>query len=196
MELSIDPSLRAQAYRAGDPFPHAVLDGLFPAAVLDEVLAEFPGPGTLDWHRFNNDRERKLGMKTGDGLPSRTLGFLHFLNSAPMVRFLETLTGIQGLVPDPYYEGGGLHQILPGGYLKIHADFNWHHRLKLHRRINMLIYLNKDWKEEYGAISSSGTPAWKPAGNGFRPSSAGWWCSTPPTSPTMATPIPWPARRA
>lgn len=150
MELSLDPSSRAQAYRDGDPFPHAVLDGLFPSAVLDEVLAEFPGPGSLDWHRFNNERERKLGMKTGDGLPSRTLNLLYYLNSAPMVRFLETLTGIQGLVPDPYYEGGGLHQILPGGYLKIHADFNWHHRLRLHRRINMLIYLNKDWKEEYG----------------------------------------------
>lgn len=150
MELSVDPSAHAAAYRKADPFPHIVLGKVFPDQVLDAVLSDFPKPGEIDWHTFNNDRERKLGMKTSEGLPSHTLNFLYYLNSAPMIEFLEKLTGIKGLIPDPYYMGGGLHQILPGGFLKIHADFNWHERLKLHRRINMLVYLNKDWKEEYG----------------------------------------------
>jgi len=67
-----------------------------------------------------------------------------------MLQFLETLTGIKGIVPDPYFVGGGLHQIKPGGKLGVHADFNHHEKLNLDRRINVLIYLNKDWKEEYG----------------------------------------------
>jgi Rps23 Pro-64 3,4-dihydroxylase Tpa1-like proline 4-hydroxylase len=66
------------------------------------------------------------------------------------IDFLETLTGITGLLPDPHLWGGGLHQIQRGGFLKVHADFNRHERLDLDRRLNLLVYLNKDWKEEYG----------------------------------------------
>jgi Rps23 Pro-64 3,4-dihydroxylase Tpa1-like proline 4-hydroxylase len=83
-------------------------------------------------------------------LPPPVRDVLYFLNSRPMLQFLEVLTGIQGVLPDPYYVGGGVHQIKPGGKLEIHADFNRHTKLKLDRRINVLIYLNKDWKEEYG----------------------------------------------
>ena len=72
------------------------------------------------------------------------------MNSFEMLLWLEALTGIEGLIPDPYFGGGGLHQIEPGGFLKIHADFNVHPKLKLDRRLNMLVYLNKDWRDEYG----------------------------------------------
>ncbi|HWB62556.1 MAG TPA: 2OG-Fe(II) oxygenase, partial [Chitinophagales bacterium] len=58
--------------------------------------------------------------------------------------------GIKNLVPDPVFEGGGLHQIKPGGYLKVHADFNKHRGTGLDRRLNVLIYLNENWDESYG----------------------------------------------
>ena len=51
-------------------------------------------------------------------LPSSIRDVLYFLNSRPMLKFLETLTGIQGVLPDPYYTGGGLHQIGPGACWK------------------------------------------------------------------------------
>ena len=60
------------------------------------------------------------------------------------------MTGIQSLIPDPSFQGGGLHQIVPGGKLGIHADFNKHSRFGLDRRLNLLLYLNKNWREEYG----------------------------------------------
>ena len=58
--------------------------------------------------------------------------------------FLERLTGIEGLIPDPYFVGGGLHQIESGGKLDIHVDFNRLEKTNLDRRLNLLIYLNKD----------------------------------------------------
>ncbi|RDC55896.1 2OG-Fe(II) oxygenase [Pedobacter chinensis] len=68
-----------------------------------------------------------------------------------MLKFLQTLTGIdEPLIPDPYFEGGGYHEIKPGGVLKIHTDFSTNSITKLDRRINLLIYLNKDWEESYG----------------------------------------------
>ena len=76
---------------------------------------------------------------------------MHFLNSEPVLKFLQKLTGIkETLLPDPYFEGGGYHEIKPGGFLKVHADFNKHRPTNLDRRINFLVYLNKDWEESYG----------------------------------------------
>ena len=63
---------------------------------------------------------------------------------------LEDLTGEVGLIPDPYLLGGGIHSTVNQGFLKMHADFNWHTHLKLYRRLNLLIYLNKDWDESWG----------------------------------------------
>ena len=71
-------------------------------------------------------------------------------NSSAFTKFLENLTGIEGLIPDPHFRGGGLHQVERGGYLDIHCDFNVYEKLNLDRRLNVLIYLNKDWKKEYG----------------------------------------------
>jgi hypothetical protein len=128
MQLQADPSRLSSAYQGANPFPHIVVDGLFPEDVLDPVLAEFPGPDAVQWQRFDNDKEKKLGSTYRTELPSHVRDFLYFMNSAPLLEFLETLTGIDGLISDPYYGGAGLHQILRGGHLAIHADFNWHPR--------------------------------------------------------------------
>jgi len=119
-------------------------------AAAEAALRDFPEPKQLAWTQFNTPKERKLAFDVVEKLPAAARDVLYFLNSRPMLQFLEDLTGIQGVVSDPYYVGGGLHQIKPGGNLEVHADFNYHEKLKLDRRINVLIYLNKDWKEEYG----------------------------------------------
>jgi len=151
MDLHCDGAAFRQQYASEDPFPHIVLDGLFDDADLDAVLREFPAPDAMKWARFDNSLEKKLGFYYESSSISCTVRrFLEAMNSFEMLLFLEGLTGIEGLIPDPYFGGGGLHQIEPGGFLKIHADFNVHPKLKLDRRLNMLIYLNKEWREEYG----------------------------------------------
>ncbi len=137
-------------YISGRPFPHIVLDNVFPESVLDQVIQEFPSINEIDWITFNNPNERKLASRDELQFGEVTRAFIHILNSKPFLVFLEKLTGIDNLIPDPALEGGGLHQIMPGGLLKVHADFNKHSKTKLDRRLNVLIYLNKDWKQEYG----------------------------------------------
>ena len=66
------------------------------------------------------------------------------------LKFLEELTGITNLISDPSFRGGGLHSIYRGGKLGVHVDFNKHEQYGLDRRLNLLLYLNKDWREEYG----------------------------------------------
>ncbi len=151
LELKHDPYALRTRYQSADPFPHIVLDGLFDDAVLERVLADFPKPDETRWMRFDSPTEKKLGYyHEHSTITDAVRSFLDALNGFEMLLFLEALTGIEGLIPDPYFGGGGLHQIEPGGFLKIHADFNVHPKLKLDRRANMLIYMNKDWREEWG----------------------------------------------
>jgi Rps23 Pro-64 3,4-dihydroxylase Tpa1-like proline 4-hydroxylase len=139
-----------QAYAQAKPFPHIILDDFLPEYVLEEILAEFPQPGDIDWKKFERPAEKKLASTSEQQMGQAIRFLLYQLNSSIFIEFLEKLTGIDGIIPDPYFQGGGLHQIERGGFLKLHADFNRHKKLRLDRRLNLLIYLNKDWKEEYG----------------------------------------------
>jgi len=140
----------SSAYQAARPFPHVVLDDFLPTEVVHRVLAEFPSTGDRRWWSFDNERERKLSGQNQAMFGPTTRHLLEQFNTAVFIDFLRDLTGIDGLVPDPHFHGGGLHQILPGGYLDIHADFNRHPVTWLERRLNLLLYLNRDWREDYG----------------------------------------------
>jgi hypothetical protein len=160
-DISIDsflPLARMQAemesahvsYMNAKPFPHVVFENFFDPALLEQVLTEFPKPGAIRWQSFDNEREIKLasGLETTFGATTRLL--MYHLNSFTFLEWLGHVTGIPNLIADPGFEGGGLHQIMPGGKLGVHADFNKHRRYNLDRRLNLLLYLNKDWREEYG----------------------------------------------
>lgn len=137
-------------YAAARPFPHIALDGIFPEDLLDAVLGEFPSADQDQWLQFESDNERKLASNRESQMGDTTRHLLSELNSSAFIDFLEGLTGISGLVPDPHLEGGGLHQIERGGHLNIHIDFNRHPRTRLDRRLNVLVYLNRDWDPEWG----------------------------------------------
>lgn len=141
--------IHAEAYRRADPFPHAVFEQFLDGAILGRVLDEFPS--SKDKSYFDRDQERYKYQYRPQEIPS---GFIRNLfaelNSQAFLAFLEELTGITGLIPDPYFEGGGLHETKRGGHLGIHADFNIHGILNLERRLNLLIYLNEDWIPEFG----------------------------------------------
>jgi len=142
---------RAPEYQTALPFPHIVIDDFLPETVVTAVLDEFPGPNDIAWDVYHDrGNTEKLATQTRLLMGPVTRNLVAELNSSVFVDFLETLTGIAGLIPDPHLIGGGLHEIEPGGYLKIHADFNRHERLRLDRRLNLLLYLNRGWAEQYG----------------------------------------------
>jgi hypothetical protein len=150
-DLDLLATSYALQYQNAVPFPSIVIEDFFDKSLLDAVLLEFPDLSGIKAEEYRNKREIKLQGKGERFFGDETKRLMHFLNSEVFLDFLQTLTGIEErLIGDPYFIGGGQHETKTDGFLKIHADFNKHKTLGLDRRINVLIYLNKDWKEEYG----------------------------------------------
>jgi Rps23 Pro-64 3,4-dihydroxylase Tpa1-like proline 4-hydroxylase len=141
---------KSTAYNEGQPFPHIYIDNFMDEEPLRRVLEEFPSPEKKIWREYDNYFEGKLEAQGEEKISDFTSLLLYQFNSAPFIYFLENLTGIKGLIPDPYFLGGGLHQMKKGGKLGVHADFSKHDYLPgLSRRVNAILYLNENWKDEY-----------------------------------------------
>lgn len=139
-------------YAAAEPFPHVVLDDFFPAPVADRIIDQFPPLDTGQWNdsgTSNPLRQNKHMSLDEVNFGAFLRGVLHQLNGATFLRFVEAVTGIAHLLPDPDV-GHTLRHYRRGGCLGVHTDFNWHRGLELHRRVNLIVYLNRGWREEYG----------------------------------------------
>jgi Rps23 Pro-64 3,4-dihydroxylase Tpa1-like proline 4-hydroxylase len=139
------------SYCFAEPFPHIVIDNFLPLPFIEEIHHLFPKEILADDQFYENDYS---GLHKRQVLPEscgqKIREIFHFFNSAPVLQFLEGLTTIESLIGDPYFNGGGFHEIFCGGKLGIHADFRINEQLHLNRRINMLIYLNKNWNPDFG----------------------------------------------
>jgi hypothetical protein len=143
-------SLLSQDYRRANPFPHIVLDNILPDGLIRRLFQHFPMQ-KLDTDivfdiGYGGHHKRQVMPEQCDAFVRQ---FFHFMNSQPVLEFLEGLTGIDALLPDPYFNGGGFHETSRGGKLGVHADFRIHERLNVQRRINLLIYLNETWDDAW-----------------------------------------------
>ena len=149
--LEVFAKEKKDEYSRAKPFPHIVIDNLFNEQLLNNILNEFPSNIEEIGDKFDNKVEKKLSLNNTDKFSHETNNFINFLNSKKFINFLQILTNVdEKLIPDPYLIGGGLHELRNKGYLNIHADFNLHPTMKIDRRLNILIYLNKNWKNEFG----------------------------------------------
>src|SRR5262245_59308887 len=140
----------ADEWRTAQPFSHVVIDNFLDHDVACAVERDFPLLNDIDWVVRDNKNNIRRFQHDETKLRPLMRHMLRELNSRQFLLFVETLTGIDNLIPDPYFIGGGIHLSGPGDFLKIHADFNWHHKLQAHRRVNALLYLSETWEEEWG----------------------------------------------
>ena len=146
-----NPQLSHQ-YKNAHPYPHIVLDHFLNPEKLHQCMEEFIQlQETTGWINYTHYNEKKKGLNKLDLLPATIKETINELNSPEFLKFLEEVTGIQNLQKDELLEGGGIHQSGKGGFLNIHADFTVHpHKRNWQRRVNVLVYLNKNWQDEWG----------------------------------------------
>jgi hypothetical protein len=154
--ISIQPRVTApetqarlrEQFLAAKPFQHLVLDDVFDPELLRAIAAEFKGV-RHNGKYMDPQTQLKFSCDDWDLLPPRSLEMISYLNSGTFMKFLVAVTGMNEITSDPYLHGGGMHETFPGGFLKMHTDFNFHKILKLDRRINVLLYLNEGWQPEW-----------------------------------------------
>ena len=150
VDLSQDVAEQArQAFLLAEPYPHVVLDGLWQDDFLRAVAQEIPTIQHWSGEKNFFGSVQKRWLSDWERFPPMTYDFLSVLNSDDFCELVSKVTSEKNITADPYLEGGGVHSTGPGGFLRMHADFNWHQRLQLLRRVNVLIYLNSDWQDSY-----------------------------------------------
>ena len=145
-------ALRAQV-RQAKPFPNFKIDNFLDDEFADRVLAAFPSyeDAIKVGRTFAAVNESKKVQVTDAALFAEPIAQLNAALAAP--DFLDLLSfafDIPKLLADDRLVGGGIHQTGPRGHLDVHIDFNYIEDRELHRRLNILIYFNKGWKEEWG----------------------------------------------
>ena len=140
-------------------FPHIYIDGLFDDNILQQVVDEYPTLNDIikqsrkgsNWYISRvNAQNMKAQHKNYYNLGSATKYIIAKLQSVGFLEFLSQLTGIDGLLPDPYVLGAGPHLTFPGGHLSLHLDYNYNDMIKMWRGVNVFLYLNEDWDDEWG----------------------------------------------
>ena len=145
-------ALRAQMHGAPG-FPHFCIDGFLEEAFAEDVLGAFPTYRQAKslGHSFeavNEKHKVQITDSTRFGAPIRRLHEL--LSSDAFVARMAYVSGIPNLVADAGLAGGGIHETDHGGRLDVHVDFNFNEQLGLYRRLNLLVYFNKNWEPRYG----------------------------------------------
>ncbi|GAB5544424.1 MAG: hypothetical protein SangKO_041840 [Sandaracinaceae bacterium] len=136
------------------PFPHAVIDGLLPPEVVTEAARAFPGADHPDFRRRDYEEQSgrfgQLQRRAFRGVDPRVRHLLNEVNGMVFLQMLERLTGIRGLIPDPFFTGAGLHLTVPGGHLALHADFDRDRARGLARRLSIVLFLVETWDDTWG----------------------------------------------
>lgn len=153
-DISASAIDRAERYhtefRAASPFKHVVIDGFFEADFARQLLEQFP--------RFDPALARSESGATGGkavhtnirDISPAYLRLYETIAARPFLDYVSILSGVPDLILDPELFGGGTHENLHGQELDPHVDFNYDEARQLHRRLNLIVYLNPEWREEWG----------------------------------------------
>jgi Rps23 Pro-64 3,4-dihydroxylase Tpa1-like proline 4-hydroxylase len=139
----------ARDFQNGLPYKHIILDNFLNEETAQLLFDHFPSIEKLKKHYKGLNENKSEGSNFADFHPVFQQ-VREELMSPEFAAWVAKITGIPGVFITDDNLGTGLHQGSDGSFLDIHVDFNIHHLRNVHRRLNLLLYLNKDWKPEYG----------------------------------------------
>lgn len=136
-------------YSSKEFFHYTMFEGFFKDSVANSIYDAYPTIDNGSWDGTTYIDQKNKFQKTTFDADSLFNKVFAELNSPEFLQWLETITGLRHLVADNDLFGGGLHQSIAGAFLNVHVDYNFHPKTKFHRRLNVLVYMNKDWKDSY-----------------------------------------------
>jgi hypothetical protein len=139
-----------EKFLTASPFKHVMIEDFFESNFAERLLQEFP---SFDPKWAVNEEGRVGGKSANPEISEISPAYRELydaISSQPFLDLVTRLTGIEELILDPRMFGGGTHENLHGQELDVHVDFNYDEAQQLHRRVNLIVYLNKGWKTEWG----------------------------------------------
>jgi 2OG-Fe(II) oxygenase superfamily len=165
----LDDALDTQhRFQSSRPFRHVAIDDFLDPGACEALLRDFPPFDKRKALNEHGEVGRKAVFESVSGISPFYREFCRYINSAPFLEAMSRLTGIPDLIADETLFGGGTHENLDGQGLDVHVDFNIDERRMLHRRVNLLIYLNKEWHESWGGAIELHSDPWTPAADQVR----------------------------
>lgn len=149
----LDREALRQDYTTARPFPFVRIERFLEPGFAEGVAAAYPSfeDATGQGRTFNAVNERKkVQICDAKLFPAQVARLNEVLASSAFLQDLSYVTGIPNLLADEELNGGGMHITGPGGRLDVHVDFNYLERRDLHRRLNLLLYLNPVWEGQWG----------------------------------------------
>lgn len=149
----IDREALRQKVRAATPVPNFCIDNFLDPAFAEAVIAAYPSyaDAMKVGRSFSAVNEKGKVQLTDSAAFAEPVAELNReLASPEFLDLLGYVFDMPNLLPDDQLTGGGIHQTGPRGHLDVHVDFNYIEDRQLHRRLNILVYFNKDWKPEWG----------------------------------------------
>lgn len=153
-------SLKEQ-FQSNRPFRHIVVDDFLEAGFCERLIAEFPSFEVEKARNELGEVGRKSAIPDIARIGPTYAQFDRLMRSHDFLAFVTELTSIPKLVYDPEYIGGGTHENLDGQDLDAHVDFNYHPHRPLHRRLNLIVFLNPEWEESWGGCLELSRDAWE-----------------------------------
>jgi Rps23 Pro-64 3,4-dihydroxylase Tpa1-like proline 4-hydroxylase len=137
-------------YQSKKPFRYVMFENFFVTEKAEVIHSSFPTIEDGKWDGTTYIDQKNKFQKTNFEENSVMDKVFKELNSAEFLFWLQEVTEVEApLLADEDLFGGGLHQSISGAFLNVHVDYNIHPNTKFHRRLNVLVYVNKDWKDEY-----------------------------------------------
>jgi dTDP-glucose 4,6-dehydratase len=133
-----------------EPFEHIIIPNFLSNDYAELIYKNFPVDiNTNNWYEYNNPIEYKYANDHLNFMPKCLQQIFYLLSCKEIINVFSNISGIDNLEYDPYLHGAGIHVLPTGGKLDIHLDYEKHPYLNKERRLNIILYMNKDWKEEW-----------------------------------------------
>jgi hypothetical protein len=136
-----------------EPYKFLVLDDFLPRDLAESALRKFPNLSSSCWE-FQNTKDLEIKYRTvwksEFDIPEHIVDIVRILNSSILLTAISKRFCIKKLIPDSYFTGGGLNAMRRSGVLDVHVDGNYHDATGLNRRMNVILFLNKSWKNNWG----------------------------------------------
>jgi Rps23 Pro-64 3,4-dihydroxylase Tpa1-like proline 4-hydroxylase len=138
------------AFDHADHFKHVMIENFLEPSFAEQLLTDFPSFNPrLARNEYGDIGGKAVNTQIREISPVYQRLYA-VISSKPFLEFMSRLSGIPDLLIDPKMFGGGTHDNRHGQELDPHVDFNYDESEQLHRRLNLIVYLNKEWETEWG----------------------------------------------